>query len=80
MALCPPGARLTLPDANGSRTVKRLCLDRRISLTERDALPAIYVNGKLAAVWRLGVDAAFFPNGNAAALIQIFPEEKEDSL
>ena len=80
VSLCPPGARLTLPDANGSRTVKRLCLDRRISLTERDALPAIYVNGKLAAVWRLGVDAAFVPNGNAAALIQIFPEEKEDSL
>ena len=62
-APCPPGARLTLPGARGSRSVKRLCLDRRISLAERDRLPAIYVEGKLAAVWRLGVDAAFAPEG-----------------
>ena len=62
-APCPPGERLTLPGARGSRSVKRLCLDRRISLAERDRLPAIYVEGKLAAVWRLGVDAAFAPEG-----------------
>lgn len=58
---CPPGERLALPGARGSRSVKRLCLDRRISLEERDRLPAVYVNGKLAAVWRLGVDTAFAP-------------------
>ena len=62
-APCPPGERLTLPGARGSRSVKRLCLDRRISLAERDRLPAIYVEGKLAAVWRLDVDAAFAPEG-----------------
>ncbi len=62
-APCPPGERLTLPGARGSRSVKRLCLDRRISLAERDRLPAIYVEGKLAAVWHLGVDAAFAPEG-----------------
>lgn len=62
-APCPPGERLTLPGARGSRSVKRLCLDRRISLAERDRLPAIYVEGELAAVWRLGVDAAFAPEG-----------------
>lgn len=62
-APCPPGERLTLPGARGSRSVKRLCLDRRISLAVRDRLPAIYVEGKLAAVWRLGVDAAFAPEG-----------------
>ena len=64
-APCPPGARLTLPGARGSRSVKRLCLDRRISLAERDRLPAIYVEGRLAAVWRLGVDTAFAPEGGA---------------
>lgn len=64
-APCPPGERLTLPGARGSRSVKRLCLDRRISLAERDRLPAIYVEGELAAVWRLGVDAAFAPEGGA---------------
>lgn len=76
---CPPGARLALPGAKGSRTVKRLCLDRRISLTERDALPAFYINGELAAVWRLGVDAAFVPNGTAVHTIQIFPEKQDVS-
>ena len=64
-APCPPGERLTLPGARGSRSVKPLCLDRRISLAERDRLPAIYVEGRLAAVWRLGVDTAFAPEGGA---------------
>ena len=58
---CIPGDRLTLPGAKGGRSVKRLCLDRRISLKERDRLPAIYTEGRLAAVWRLGVDLAFTP-------------------
>lgn len=61
VAPCPPGERLTLPESNGARTVKRLCLDRGIGLSERDGLPAIYVDDRLAAVWRLGVDRAFSP-------------------
>lgn len=60
---CVPGERLTLPGSRGARSVKRLCLDKGISLAERDRLPAIYVEGKLAAVWRLGVDIAFAPEG-----------------
>jgi tRNA(Ile)-lysidine synthase len=63
IAPCPPGERLTLPGARGGRSVKRLCLDKHISPAERDRLPAIYVEGRLAAVWRLGVDAAFAPEG-----------------
>lgn len=61
VAPCPPGERLTLPESSGGRTVKRLCLDKGISLSERDGLPAIYVDDRLAAVWRLGVDLAFSP-------------------
>ncbi len=53
--------RLTLPGSNGPRTLKRLCLDKRVSLAERDALPAFYVGGRLAAVWKIGVAAAFVP-------------------
>lgn len=63
VGLCVPGDRLTLPGARGARSVKRLCLDRGISLAERDRLPAVYVGGGLAAVWRLGVDTAFAPEG-----------------
>ena len=62
---CPPGERLTLPETHGGgRTVKRLCLDRGMTLTERETLPAIYLNGKLAAVWRLGADDAFRYRGS----------------
>ena len=54
VAPCDLNARLMLQGANGARSVKRLCVDRKLSLTERDALPALYVGGRLAAVWRLG--------------------------
>lgn len=75
---CPPGERLTLPGARGGRSVKRLCLDRSISLEERDRLPAVYVNGTLAAVWRLGVDTAFArPGGGPVRFIKIEETEKQ---
>lgn len=79
MAPCDPGERLTLPETHGgSRSVKRLCLDRRISLSERDRLPAIYVGDRLAAVWRLGVDIAFAPEGEGPCrFIQILKITEE---
>ena len=68
---------MTLPGSRGARSVKRLCLDRHISLAERDRLPAIYVEGKLAAVWRLGVDIAFAPEGRGPCrFIKIEKTEK----
>lgn len=74
-----PGDRLILPETHGGgRSVKRLCLDRRISLTERDRLPAIYAGGCLAAVWRLGVDEAFSVSaGEPCRFIQIAEAAKE---
>ena len=70
---------LILPETHGGgRSVKRLCLDRRISLTERDRLPAIYAGGCLAAVWRLGVDEAFSVSaGEPCRFIQIAEAAKE---
>ena len=58
---CDLSARLTLEGANGARSVKRLCVDKKITLSERDALPAIYAGDRLAAVWRLGTDVSFLP-------------------
>lgn len=76
---CPPGERLALPGAKGSRSVKRLCLDKHISLKERDRLPAVRVNGKLAAVWRLGVDTDFAPeDGRPCRFIKIMRQIEED--
>ena len=73
-APCDPSARLTLAGANGARSVKRLCIDRQISLTERDALPAIYFGDQPAAVWRLGTDASFLPeDGREARFVRVVP-------
>lgn len=72
-----PGDRLTLPGARGGRGVKRLCLDRHVSLAERETLPAVYVSGRLAAVWRLGVDVEFLPEGKACRFIQIIKKTEE---
>ncbi len=78
---CDGGARLTLPETHGGgRTVKRLCLDRGISLAERDRLPAVYAGGRLAAVWRLGVDTEFLPEGEGPCrFIQIIKTTEESS-
>lgn len=76
---CPPGERLTLPGSRGARSVKRLCLDKGISLAERDRLPAVYVNGSLAAVWRLGVDEAFSPEGREPVRFIKIKEDGHDA-
>jgi len=78
VAPAPPGARLALPGARGSRSVKRLCLDRGIGVEERDRLPAVYADGRLAAVWRLGVDTEFLPEGAPCRFIQIQRETEEN--
>ena len=78
VAPCDPGARLTLPGERGGRTVKRLCLDRHISLSERDRLPALYLGDRLAAVWGLGVDTEFAPEGTPCRFIQIKKKTEEN--
>ncbi len=75
---CPPARRLTLPGSDGARTVKRLCLDQRIGLAERDGLPAVYADGRLAAVWPLGVDTAFAPQGGNGCFIQVTDTGKDE--
>lgn len=79
VAPCDAGARLTLPGTHGGgRTVKRLCLDRGIPLAERDRLPAIYAGESLAAVWGLGVDLRFLPEGDGPCrFIQIMKDTEE---
>lgn len=68
---CPPSARLTLPGANGARSVKRLCIDQRIPLSSRDSLPALYFGAQLAAVWPLGADVSFLPQDGRALFVRI---------
>ena len=80
-APCAPGERLRLQNTNGSRSIKRLCIDRKISLSERDRMPAIYANGQLAAVWPLGTDEKYLPEHDENfRFVQILKhtEEKND--
>ena len=42
----------------------RTLFRRQRRLWERETLPAVYLNGKLAAVWRLGADDAFRYRGS----------------
>lgn len=68
---CDASARLTLPDANGARSIKRLCIDRRLPLSARDALPALYFGAQLAAVWPLGTDVSFLPQEGSGLFVRI---------
>ena len=81
VSACKPSDWLTLPGANGSRSVKRLCIDNKISLAERDRLPAIYVDGRLAAVWQLGVEQEFLPETDVQfRFIQITKNSEEKKV
>ena len=39
---------------------------------------AVYINGRLAAVWRLGVDQEFLPEGSAVRFIKIEHNREAD--
>lgn len=75
---CPAGERLQLPGSKGRRTVKRLCADAGIDLAQRESLPGIFVDQRLAAVWPLGTDQAFLPEGAPRRFIQITHRDRGD--
>lgn len=53
----------------GTRTLKKLMIDRKIPARERDALPVIELGGHIAAVWQLATDTAFVPQSGEKALV-----------
>lgn len=61
-----PGDRLRR--RGGSRSVKRLMIDEKIPAHLRGSLPVITCNGRVAAVWGLGVDEDFRPLPGESAL------------
>ncbi len=56
------GDRLTLPGGRGSRSLKRLFADAGIDPARRDRMPVVCVDGRAAAVFRLGTDCSFGPD------------------
>lgn len=71
VAPCSPQARLTLSGGRGARTIKRLCIDRGLSPAQRDALPMLLVGETAAAVWPLGTDVSFLPQGEDALFVRV---------
>ena len=73
------GDRMTLPGARGARTLKRLCAEGGISPRERDRLPVLRAGGTApAAVPGIGIDEAFAPRPNGAAVYVIFQRKTEE--
>ena len=54
-----PDDRLTLPGSRGARSVKRLFAERGIVSPEREQIPVVCVDGKVAAVFTIGQDEDF---------------------
>ena len=89
-ALClPEGASVTvtawrredgmsLPGSRGKRSLKRLCAERGIIPAERDVMPVLRVDGKLAAVPGVGVDLEFMPREDAAGGFIMFEKTEEN--
>ena len=53
--------RMTLQGSAGNRSIKRLFVDAGCSIREREETPVIYVGNTPAAIFGIGVDAAFAP-------------------
>lgn len=72
------GDRLTRPDRPG-KTVKKLLIDEKIPLQNREELPVFEVLGQVAAVAGLGPDASFVPRpGERAWQIVITPDNERE--
>lgn len=56
--------RLYLPGARGERSIKRLFAEHDILPPARERWPVICVDGKAAAVYRIGTDEKFLPDNN----------------
>lgn len=70
--------RLTLPGSRGSRSVKRLCADKGISTTERDALPIVRLGEICAGAARLGMDTDYTPkDGEESIYIKFYLEGEQ---
>lgn len=61
------GDTLRLP--GGSRSLKKLLIDRKIPAAQRDALPVILCSGRIAAVPGVAVDESFRPVPGKPALL-----------
>lgn len=75
---CRSGDRMHLPGQRGARTLKRLCAERGIPSWQRDALPVLRAGEVPAAVPGVGIDRAFAPRPEGAAVYVTFCRQKDE--
>ena len=63
--------RLQLPGAKGSRSLKRLFSDAGIAGEERERIPVLCMDGRIAAVYGIGVDEEFTGGEDTTIAIEI---------
>ena len=66
-----PGDRLRLSKKGGSRTLKKLMIDRKIPRLQRDELAVLADKNGVIAVQNLGMDISRTPKGGALIEITI---------
>ena len=66
-----PGDRIRLTANGGSRTLKKLMIDRKIPKARRDALAVVADRDGVIAVQDIGMDIARAPQGGALIEIKI---------
>ena len=71
--------RLTLPGGRGSRSLKRLCVDRGIPPGARDRLPVLRLGEVPAAVPGIGVNTEITPPAGGRTVVVTFYEETEEN-
>ena len=72
------GKSMTPAGGRGRRSLKRLFVDAGIPPHAREQVPVFYWGDTVAAVWSVGIDAAFLPQGTQdCVFLQIEPLHKE---
>lgn len=70
------GDELKLPGRDGTKSVKKWMIERRIPEARRDLIPVLEQLGRCAAVWSIGIEAAAVPAPGQPCL-HIIIKEKE---
>lgn len=76
LTIAPWDGKGRLAVENGSRTIKRLFVDKNIPIERRREHPALYLDGKPAAVFGVAVDRSYRPReGEPCWTVTLLPEE-----
>lgn len=72
------GDELKLPHRQGTKSVKKWMIERRIPEARRDLIPVLEQNGRCAAVWSIGIEAAALPAAGQPCLHIIIKERERN--